>query len=158
MYSDFYAYAERIARRVSDADSFMVCALHIRAGKPIGYGVNRTAYRKGFSYYVSSLHAEADLANKMGKALYGDKVFVYRFNRAQPFGDARISKPCPLCARILLQYGVSRVGYIGVDGPVVEKLTNIPHVNYNPATLTMPFDPDNPEWKSVRFNIEEYLA
>ncbi len=135
MYYNHIAFAERIARKHSNDHQHLVVALQIRGGNVINWGVNSIRYRRDFSYFQCSIHAEVDLVSK-STGLKGSKVCVYRFNRAQGEGDPRTSQPCPLCANLLAQAGVSRVVF-QLDSQVIScHPMMLPMVYADPVSLT----------------------
>lgn len=141
MYYNHHAFAERVARKYSDGERHLVAALQIRGGHVVNYGVNGLKYRRSFSYFNCSLHAEVDLVRRANFSLGGDKICIYRFNRAQDIGDCRDSKPCPLCVNLLAQAGAGRVIFKECGEVRSCKLHELPGLAVNPIPFTQQYIP-----------------
>jgi tRNA(Arg) A34 adenosine deaminase TadA len=141
MYYNHMAFAERVARRFSNEEQHLVAALQIRGGHVVSYGVNGIKYRRDFSYFNCSLHAEVDLVRKSGFNLNGDKICIYRFNRAQASDDCRDSRPCPLCVNLLTQAGAGRLFFKEGDEVVSCRPHELPVLAVDPVLFTQQYIP-----------------
>lgn len=141
MFYNHISFAERVARKYSSDSRHMVAALQIRGGHVINFGVNSVRYSRDCSYFDCSLHAEVDLVRKSGFDLRGDKICIYRFNRAQGEGDARTSRPCPLCVNLLVQADAGRLIFKVNDSVECCKPTDLPMVAVDPIALTKKYIP-----------------
>lgn len=87
----------------------------------IGWNKKRThpqickhPYHEG---YVG-IHAELDAVLKSGEdELHDHSMIVLRFDRK---GKLNNSKPCPGCASVLSQVGITDIYYSGADGKIVK--------------------------------------
>ena len=67
-------------------------------------------------YGEATLHAELGAILGMDRSTtQGSDVYVARINRE---GEARISKPCPMCEAAMRHVGVRRVYYTNEDGKI----------------------------------------
>lgn len=147
MYYNHISFAERVARKFSNENQHLVAALQIRGGHVINFGVNGIKYRRDCSYFNCSLHAEVDLVRKCDFNLNGDKICIYRFNRAQDAGDGRDSRPCPLCVNLLAQAGAGKLIY-KEDGTVQScRPHELPVLAVDPIMFTQQYIP--------RFSVDQ---
>jgi len=159
MYDNHLAFAERVARKYSNDDRHLVAALQIRGGHVINFGVNGIKYRRDYSYFDCSLHAEVDLVRKSGFDLRRDKVCVYRFNRASNIPkESRNSRPCPLCVNLLIQAGAGKL-YFKENGVVYGcRAEELPVVAADPIVLTRQYTPRFSFESTRSLNVAEHLA
>lgn len=141
MYNKNIAFAERIARKFGNEQQHLVAALQIRGGHIVNYGINGMKYRRDYSYFNCSLHAEVDLVRKSGFNLGGDKICVYRFNNSLGFNESKDSKPCPLCVNLLVQAGAGKVYFKENKEIVVSRATDLPAVTCDPIAMTQQYIP-----------------
>jgi deoxycytidylate deaminase len=151
------AFAERVARKFSNEDRHLVAALQIRGGNIVNYGINRLQYKRGSSYFDCSIHAEVDLARKSGFSLNGDKICIYRFNRAQETNDYRDSKPCPLCVRVLFQSGAGKVYYSLNNKVLSSKVHSLPMLAVDPIMFTKQYIPKYSTESTRHMDFDGYL-
>jgi len=103
------------------------CALVIKKGKPVIYGINhnRTYVNKKLIY---SLHAETDALHRYCKIIHKNTnlnvdVFVVRIDKNNKLKN---SYPCNSCIRRLFEIGVKNLYYSNEDGIIVkERVCNL---------------------------------
>lgn len=158
MYYNHLAFAERVARKRGNGEQHLVAALQIRGGHVVSYGVSGIKYRKNYSYFNCSLHAEVDLVRKACFNLAGDKICIYRFNSAQDCGDCRNSQPCPLCVNLLAQAGAGRL--IFKDDGIVRscKPHELPVLAVDPIMFTRQYIPKFSTDQTRPLNFANALA
>ena len=99
---------------------YQLCAVIVKAGKPISVGFNNRSTNgfvehyanlaRGLRDYCLSTHAEMDAVLKIRNKtdLKGTKIYVARIKASGGVGMAR---PCEICERILVNYGIKRAYY-----------------------------------------------
>jgi deoxycytidylate deaminase len=101
------------------------CAVLVKGGSVISIGFNKMNTNSFVEYYTDkvrgpnrdyclSTHAEQstilDTRNKID--LNGCKIYVARIRPSKsPNGKVGLSKPCNICTRVLMAYGVSKAYY-----------------------------------------------
>lgn len=97
------------------------CVLVVH-GKPVSYGFNHTRnYSQDHIIQGFSCHAEMDaLRNAMKRKVFDKRLpksimYSARLTRDSHYFDAR---PCHLCYRQMLKYGVSRIVYTDSTGEI----------------------------------------
>ena len=93
--------AREISRQSTSIQQKM-CAIVVRSNNIITIGINR-----------GNSHAETR-ALRPHMDLRGCDLFVSRWN-------GRISRPCPKCQAKVIEAGIRRCYYIGLDGSIIEE-------------------------------------
>lgn len=102
---EYFSVAAKLARRKTDCRDFYLGALAVRNDGAWVQSANGPTVSPSWAG-----HAEARLARKLDKG--SSIVYVARIRRDGHFG---MSKPCPNCARILLNKGVKKIFYSIAD-------------------------------------------
>lgn len=133
----------------------------IKAGKPVAFGVNKLRHMRGKSVFNCSVHAEADLLNKVGDKAKGSKIYLYRFNNtSSPSArDVKNAKPCPMCQHSLKKAGVSKVYHIDDSGRLqVIKNREFCSLTGEPSNITRHFIERFGEDYHGKFAIMQFIV
>jgi hypothetical protein len=91
-------------------------------------------------------------------SLDGDKICIYRFNRAQEQEDCRTSRPCPLCVNLLTQAGAGRLIFKDRGEIVSCRPDELPILSVDPIAFTQQYIPKFSTDQTRPMNLSSVLA
>jgi deoxycytidylate deaminase len=95
-------------------------AIIVKGGRILSKGINRprrNAFINIFAHHEGcNIHAECDAILRARKKtdLNGAKMFVARMRKIDKLPGT--SRPCEMCQKIMVRYGIKKVFYTDVDG------------------------------------------
>ena len=117
----YIEFAKRVAEQ-SDYGKFRHGAVLVKGSSVRSISCNKHRHCSFGARFRKEGHGEATLHAELGAILgiersttQGSTVYVARINRE---GEARISKPCPMCEAAMRHVGVRRVYYTNEYGKI----------------------------------------
>ncbi len=117
----YIEFAKRVAEQ-SDYGKFRHGAVLVKGSSVRNISCNKHRHCSFGARFRKEGHGEATLHAELGAILgiersttQGSTVYVARINKE---GEARISKPCPMCEAAMRHVGVRRVYYTNEQGKI----------------------------------------